>query len=111
MSDKKVVLLERIGREKKIIKIRFIREVTPARTTAYIAAAFNKCFKHGYYSIIIDMKNINLPHNNFIATIIEATSKVRRKNGDIKIINLTETAKQTMAGFNAYTYLTIGSED
>ena len=110
-NDKKVVLLERVGATGKIIKIKFLRELTPARSAAYIAAAFNKCFKHGVHQIIVDMEHINSPHNNFIATIIEATNKVRRKNGDIKIINVSELAKQTMAGFNAYSFLTIGSEE
>lgn len=103
--------LERVGSDGKIIKIRFTRDVTPTRSTAFIVAAINKCFKHGFHCIIIDMEKIHLPHNLFIATLIEATSKVRRKNGDIKIINLSEHAKQTMAGFSAYSYLSIISKE
>ena len=112
MSDpKKVILLERVGSNGKIIKISFTRKIPARQSIVYLTAAFNKCFKHGIHRIIVDMGNIKSPHKNFIATVIEATSKVRRKEGDIKIINLSEKAKQIMAGFNAYSYLTIESEE
>lgn len=108
MSDeKKLVLLEKVGQDGKIIKIKFNKEVTPNYSTAYIAAAFEKCFKNDFNQIIIDMEHIPFLSNNFIATLIEATAKVRRKNGDVKIINLTEEAKQTMSAFNAYSFLSI----
>jgi len=110
-DDKKVILLERIGSNGSIIKIKFIQDVTPLKRALYIAAAFNKCFKHGVHKIIVDMKDIDSLHNAFIATVIEATSKVRRKDGDIKLINLSETAKQDIAGFNAFSFLTVQSED
>ena len=112
MSDsKKVVSLERLGNNGKIVKIKFVRDVPPARSATYMAAAFNKCFKHGIYQIIVDMENIKTLKNDFIVTVIEATTKVRRKKGDIKIYNLTESAKQAFAGFNAYSFLTFGSKE
>ena len=111
-DNKKVMSLERVGSKSKIVKIKFIKEVPATRSAAYIAAAFNKCFKHSIYKIIIDMENINSSlHNNFIATIIEATTKVRRQKGDIKIINLSELAEQAFTGFNAFSYLTITPMD
>ena len=53
------------------------------------------------------MKGISEPNYHFIATIIEATAKVRSRNGDIKLINVSEAANHTINSFNAYTYLTI----
>lgn len=106
-NDKKIIVMERVGNQKDIIKIRFTGEKQVQNNVAYIVTAINKCFQGGYSRLIIDMKHIDEQNNNFIATLIEATSKVRRKSGDIKIINLSEHAKQIMAGFNAFGYLTV----
>ncbi len=108
-NRKKVIVLERIGQNKDIVKIRFTEEVKSQKSIVYIVAAINKCFQSGYSRLIIDMGRIDMPHNTFIATLIEATSKVRRKAGDIKIINLSEQAKNVMSGFNALSYLTVES--
>ena len=43
------------------------------------------------------MNSIQSISNQFIATLIEATVKVRRKEGDIKIVNLTDKNKQLFA--------------
>lgn len=109
MSNKKVIVMERIGQNKDIVKIRFTEEVKSQKSIVYIVAAINKCFQGGYSRLIIDMGHVNMPHNTFIATLIEATSKVRRKEGDIKIINLSDEAKNVISGFNALSYLTVES--
>lgn len=106
-NDKKIIILERIGQQKDIVKIRFTEEVKSQTSIVYIVAAINKCFQSGYSRLIIDMGQIDLPHNTFIATLIEATSKVRRKAGDIKIINMSEEARNIISGFNALSYLTV----
>ena len=106
----RVILLEKVGTNGNIIKIRFNQEISPRRSVAYIAAAFDKCFKNNYFNIILDLGNVPEVSNKFIATIIEATVKVRRKAGDIKIINIPENVKNIVAGFNAYLYLSVESE-
>lgn len=108
-DEVKTVSLECLSNDEKIIKIVFNKTITPTKSTAYLIAAIRKCFKHGYYKIIVDMQKIDAPSNHFIAALVESTSKVRRKNGDIKVINLNEEAKQVMAAFNAYYYLSIQS--
>ena len=110
-EENKLVLLEKMGSRGDIIKIKFTQEVPSSRSAAYLAAAVDKCFKNKFYRLIVDMDNIHSPSNDFIATIIEATAKVRRQQGDVKIINLSNEAKQTMAGFNAYSFLSIKSEE
>jgi len=106
-EDKKIVVLERIGQNKNIVKIRFTRNVNFQQSLKYMIAALSKCFELGYCRIVIDMGQIEATNNDLTATLIEATSKVRKKDGDIKLINLTEQAKQIMAGFSAYSYLSI----
>lgn len=110
MSDIQKITLERLGKNRDIIKIKFLPPINNKLLTQYLTAAFSKCFKNCYYKIILDMTHIDDPSPDFIATIIEATAKVRSKDGDVKIINASELAKQALASFNAYAYLTILKE-
>jgi len=110
MSDTQKIILERLGKNRDIIKIKFLPPINNKLLTLYLTAAFNKCFKNCYYKIILDMASVDDPTPDFIATVIEATAKVRSKDGDVKIINLSDRAEQALAAFNAYAYLSIGKE-
>ncbi len=110
-EKEKTVILDCVSNDEKIIRIKFTRSLLQTKSVAYLTAAIKKCFEHGFYRIIIDMETIESPTNQFIATLIEATSKARRKKGDIKLINLKEEARQCMAAFNAYYYLSIQSAE
>jgi len=105
MSKQKTVVLECLSHKKKVIKVRFSRKISSRQSTAYMVASIKQCFKHGFYKIIFDMENIEAISGNFVATLIEVTSKVRRKDGDIKIINLSENLYSEISGFNALTFL------
>lgn len=108
-DDVKTVSLECLSNDEKIIKIVFNKSLTPTKSTAYLIAAVRKCVKHGFYKIIIDLERIQSPSNHFVAALIESTSRVRREDGDIKVINISDDARQVMAAFNAYFYLSIQS--
>lgn len=107
MTEPKKIVLKKIGKNKDIIKMQFYQSMHQNELHAYFAAAMSKCFNNEFYKIILDMTNIDEPTTKFIATLIEATAKVRTKNGDIKIINLTHQAKQVLLSFNAYAYLSV----
>lgn len=110
MPEGRKVMLEKLGKNNDIVKIKFAKNIIPKLATVYLTAAFNKCFKNDFYKIILDMSYIDLPSHNFIATLIEATAKVRTKNGDVKIINLSEEADHSLAAFNVYAYLSVPKE-
>jgi len=110
MAESRKITLEKLGKNRDIVKIKFANNVIPKLATAYLTAAFNKCFQNNFYKIILDMTHIDLPSHNFIATLIEATAKVRTKDGDVKIINVSEQAEQALATFNAYAYLSVPKE-
>lgn len=110
MSENKKIILEKLGKNKDIIKIKFLASLDSKQLTSFLTAAFNKCFHNCYYKIILDMTHIDHPTPEFIATLIEATAKVRTKEGDVKIINMSEQAQQALAAFNAYAYLTVPKE-
>jgi len=107
MAEQHKIVLRRVGGKNDIIKIQFTEAVPPDLAHTYLAAAFSKCFKNKFYKIILDMKQMNEPSYRFIATIIEATAKVRSRDGDVKLINVSDMANSTINSFNAYTYLTI----
>lgn len=110
MGKGQKIILEKIGSDGSIIKIRFTESINEKLAPAYLTAAFNKCFKNNFYKLILDMTNIEYPSKDFISTVIEATAKVRTKEGDVKIINLSDEANQLMAIFNAYAYLSVPTE-
>lgn len=110
MSENKKILLEKLGKNRDIIKIKFMEPMGSKLLTTYLTAAFNKCFKNCYYKIILDMTNIDDPEPDFVATLIEATAKVRTKDGDVKIINVSEQAEHALTAFNAYAYLSVPND-
>lgn len=107
MSTEKKIILEKLGKNRDIIKIKFLESLNRKLVTTYLTAAFNKCFKNNFYKIILDMTHVDDPEPDFVATLIEATVKVRTKDGDVKIINVSEHAEQMLAAFNAYAYLSV----
>jgi hypothetical protein len=111
ISDDKVIRLEKVGSQKNLIKIVFTQDMAPHQSIQYLIAAFGKCFKHCYYKIILDLQHLSQINNDFIATIVEATAKVRREKGDIKIIHLSEPVEQAISEFNAYMFLSVKSEE
>ncbi len=111
MTENQKIILQKIGERKNIVKIRFLEVLNNRVLHLYLAAALNKCFKNKYYKIILDMTNIDEPSHQFIGTLIEATAKVRTKNGDVKIINASDQAKQILSSFNSYSYLNIADKN
>jgi len=110
MTEQHKIILCKVGKNKDIIKIQFLESLNKRIQHNYLAAAFSKCFKNHFYKIILDMTNLEDISYPFIATLIEATSKVRSKDGDVKIINLSDMAKQSISTFNSYTYLSIAEK-
>lgn len=112
MAEVNKVIFDRAGKNKSIIKIKFADNISSKQLSIYLTAAISKCFKSKYYKIIIDLANIDDLPIEFTATLIEATAKIRtKKDGDIKIINLTDLAKQSMASFNAIAYLSMPKDE
>lgn len=105
------VIIDKVGSDGNIVRIKLSEDISQSGEVAYLSAALDKCIKHGFDRIILDLQNIKSACNDFVAQVIEATAKVRRHKGDIKIINLSEETRENMAAFNAYVYLSIESEE
>ena len=107
MAENKKIVLKKIGKNKDIIKIQFYKSIHQNELHTYFATAISKCFTNDFFKIILDMTNIDEPTSKFIATLVEATAKVRTKKGDVKLINISNQAKQMILSFNAYSYLSV----
>lgn len=83
----------------------------PNNVVDELYALFEKIFKAGYNQIVFNMENVKFPNGSFIAMLIGNTLKARRLGGDIKVVHLSEMARNHLAIFTPLTYLTIGMED
>lgn len=72
---------------------------------------FDTGFKNGDYQFVVDLKNVQYPASSLIAFLVEVTSRARRMKGDVKIINLSHTAKNNLATFSPVSYLSLEDEE
>jgi anti-sigma regulatory factor (Ser/Thr protein kinase) len=68
---------------------------------------FDQRLAAGYLNFVVDMKDIPFPTTRFIALIISLTTRARRQNGDIGLINMVETARHRFTNFNTLSYLKV----
>jgi len=68
---------------------------------------FDNCLQKGFRKFIIDLENVQYPTTSLIALLLEITSRTRRLDGDVKIINLAASAKNNLATFSPSNYLSL----
>ena len=93
-----------------IIKIKLKDDVDPNQAIPALQAVFDQSFRDGISQIIFDMGNVEFPNGSFIAMLIGRTMLARRTGGDIKIIHLSEKARNQISVFTPLTYLSIGTD-
>ncbi len=73
--------------------------------------SFEICFRDGKTRIVVDLQNVQFPTASLIALFVEATSRARRLNGDVKMINLSKSAKNNLATFSPTSDLSLETEE
>ena len=73
--------------------------------------SFEICFRDGKTRIVVDLQNVQFPTASLIALLVEATSRARRLNGDVKIINLSKSAQNNLVTFSPTSYLSLETEE
>lgn len=73
--------------------------------------SFEICFRDGKTRIVVDLQSVQFPTASLIALLVEATSRARRLRGDVKILNLSKTAKNNFVTFSTTSYLSLESEE
>jgi anti-sigma regulatory factor (Ser/Thr protein kinase)/anti-anti-sigma regulatory factor len=71
---------------------------------------FEQCLSRGYVDFIVDLQNLPYPTSQLIAFLIALTVRARQKQGDLKLINITGTARNNILTFSPLNYLTIEHE-
>ncbi len=72
---------------------------------------FAACFAKGICRFVVDLENIEFPSSTLIALLVEATSRARRHNGDVKIVNLPKQTRKKMEAFSTTYYLSIREDE
>ena len=73
--------------------------------------SFEICFRDGKTRIVVDLQNVQFPTASLIALLVEATSRARRLNSDVKIIHLSKSAKNNLVTFSPTSYLSLETEE
>jgi anti-sigma regulatory factor (Ser/Thr protein kinase)/anti-anti-sigma regulatory factor len=108
---------ETIEAPTRCAKIRFEKEFASSREKGLHYEAlplleefFDQCLAKGYVNFFVDLQNVQFPTTRFIAFLIALTERARRKQGEVTLINLTDTARGNFATFSPLNYLTIEEE-
>jgi len=70
----------------------------------------NRHLAKGYLHFNLDMGNIPFPPTRLIALLIAITVRVRRRQGDVKLLNVASTARNNFSTFSALNFLTVEAE-
>lgn len=106
-----IIKIEPMPGSEDVVRI-FLSEVDDIKPMLKVLQnTFDKFFNNGVSKIILDFKNIHFPTSSLIALLIEGTSRARRLNGDIKLINVSHTAKNNLATFTPLSYLTVEANE
>ncbi|MFQ5638007.1 MAG: ATP-binding protein [bacterium] len=104
-------LIEPIAGSQHVVRIPLGALSDNQTAVEILKESFRSCFENGQYRIILDLKSINFPSSSLIALLIEATNRVRRLNGDLKIINLSNSAKNNFATFSPLSFLSFEKDE
>ena len=104
-------LVEKIGDRAEVVRLRPAAEAGHPSAVAEVQKAFERCFAKGQLKIVVDMSRVRFPSASFIVMLFEATARARRAGGDVRLVNLSQTAKNNIVTFSPLTYLSIDRDE
>jgi len=93
------------------VKIQLRSDIESNQQIEELQSLFHNHLCGGVSQIVFDMIHVEQPGGQLIAMLISQTAKARRWCGDIKVINLSDTARSYFSLFTPLTYLSIGTEE
>jgi serine/threonine-protein kinase RsbW len=106
------VILEEVKGYDNVVRLHLNGPIKDAqRLLQTLQSGFENCFKNGNMRVIVDFAGIEYPAASLIALLVEVTSRARRVNGDVKIINLTRSARNNFATFSPISYLSLEADE
>lgn len=103
--------IEKFDGDEHVVKIVLENIQDPQRLTSLLHNSFEICLKKRDFHIILDMQKVHYPTASFIALLVEATSRLRRVNGDVKLINLRQSARNNLATFSPISFLSVEGDE
>ena len=108
-KDQEIAYAEQL--DAGIVKITLKQDIDPNRCIEELYQFFDQTFENGAKQILLDMEQFQFPNASFISFLIGKTAEARRFGHEIRLINISETARNHLAMFSALTYLSIGAEE
>ena len=93
-----------------VVRIKIRKDIDPNQLVGELHRVIDTTFAGGASQIVLDLENVDFPNASFVAMLIGKTSEARRWGGDIRIMHISETARNHLGIFSALTYLSIGRE-
>ena len=104
-------LVEKIGDRAEVVRLRPVAEAGHPSAVSEVQQAFEQCLAKGQNKIVVDMARVRFPSSSFIVMLFEATARARRAGGDVRLVNLSQTAKNNILTFSPLTYLSIDTDE
>lgn len=92
------------------IKIGLVEGIDPNSTIPALTEFFENLDRSGISNILFDMENVLYPGGSFIALLIAETVRMRNHGGELRLINLADSARNHFAIFSPMSFLSVGLE-
>ena len=99
MSESKI-RIESYDPKLKLIKITLSKSFDFNRDVELLYQAVLNLAKVNKIRILLDLINVSYPTTSFIAFMIEVSSLLKRKEGELLAINLSDSARMNFMTFN-----------
>jgi serine/threonine-protein kinase RsbW len=76
-----------------------------------IVANFDRLLMEGRRNFVFDLQNVPLPSNSFIAFLVSSSLRARNMRGDVKLVNVSNSAKNNLLTFSSLTYLSLAESE
>lgn len=108
--EDKPVLISKAGSEGNVIKFQLKKTGTSEQLIKSVMIAFNKFEKKANFFIfdLVYLKELTV---SLVVLLFEITARLRRRNGDLFIINLNRHALEDLLTFNPKTYLSTAESE
>lgn len=105
-SYSQLIIQEKLGPD--VWQVKLTDGIDPNLIIPDLQKYFHDLYQDGPRFVVFDLANVLFPNGSFIAMLISATAEARRLKSDLRLINLTETARNHFSIFTPFTYLNFG---
>jgi anti-sigma regulatory factor (Ser/Thr protein kinase) len=94
-----------------LVRFRFDKNHEDRAGLQLAVPAFERLLAEGRRNFIFDLQNIPYPPTSFIAFLVAATLRARNARGDVKLVNVADSARNNLVTFSPLTYLSLEEKE